>query len=97
METIKDILSSLLVELRSPERSAMSRLAQSWPAIAGPRLAAHTKPSLGTNGKMFIWVDQSSLAFEISQKYRQGLLKRLQALLGEEKIKSVHVRVGQLR
>ncbi len=97
MLAIKDVLPAVLARLQSPELSNRSRLLQEWPTIAGPKLAGHTQPSLGRRGELYIWVDQSSLAFELNQRYRPALLKRVQAVLGEETVQSVHVRVGQLR
>ena len=97
MQAIKDIVSTVLIRLQNPEALQRTQLISQWPAIAGPRLAPHTKPALGREGKLWVWVDQSALAFELNQKYRPSLLKRTQAVLGEEAVKSVHVRVGQLR
>lgn len=97
MLAIREILPAVLAKLKAPETSSRSRLVQEWAAIAGPRLAGHTRPSLGKRGELYVWVDQSTLAFELNQKYRPALLKRVQAVLGEETVTSVHVRVGQLR
>ena len=97
MESIKNVLPSVISRLQDPETKRKNQLFNEWPNIVGPKLAPHTKPSLGKNGQLFVWVDQSSLAFELNQKYRQSLLKRTQASLGEEAIKSIRFRVGQLR
>ena len=97
MECIKNILPSVLAGLETPEKLRRSQLLRDWPQIAGPHLASHTRPSLGQNGQLYVWVDQSTLAFEINQRYRPSLLKRVQAALGEENVTSVRVRVGQLR
>lgn len=97
MQVIKDILPSVLRELRSPEKTNRTRLLEHWPSIAGPRLAAHTRPRLTPKGELWVWVDQSALAFELSQRYRHSFLKRVQAVIGGETVKSIHFRVGQLR
>ena len=97
MQSIKDLLPGVFQALTAPELQQRSRLTSHWEQIAGPRIAAHTRPSLTNDGKLFIWVDQSTLAFELSQKYSQSLLKRTQALLGEDAVKSIGFRVGQLR
>ena len=97
MQTLKEIIPGVLSGFQTPENLKRNRLTEHWPAIAGPRIAPHTKPALLRDGRLIVWVDESTLAFELSQKYRQSLLKRTQALMGEENIKSVLFRVGQLR
>jgi len=97
MDSIRDLLPGVLKSLQTPESSKRQKLVDSWRAIAGPMIAPHTKPSLTPDGKLFVWVDQASLAFEINQKYASSLLKRTQAVLGEENAKKIFIRVGQLR
>lgn len=97
MYNIKDVLSGVLSSLQDPEKKKKSRLQSSWTEIAGPKIAPHTRPWLGREGRLTVWVDQSTLAFELSQKYRQSLLKRTQAVLGEDEVKSIYFRVGQIR
>lgn len=97
MERIKNVLPSVINNLQSPETSKRSRLCLKWPEIVGPALEKHTQPKLGNQKELFIWVDQSSLAYEIHHKYSQTILKRAQALLGEFEVTKVIIRVGQLR
>ena len=97
MKSLKDRIPEVLANLRSPEKTKRQTLIDSWNAIAGPAFSPHTRPSLAEDGRLFVWVDQSSLAFELNQKYRLSILKRVQAVLGEEAVKQVFFRVGQLR
>ena len=97
MQAIKELLPAVLAGLQSPEHALRSRLVSEWPAIAGDKIAAHTRPTLNASGELWIWVDQSTLAFELNQRYKGSLLKRTQAVLGEEAVRSVRFRVGQLR
>ena len=96
MQTIKELIPAVLQSCQTPVKLKRHQLLNEWPAIAGSRLARHTKPSLTEEGCLFVWVDQPTLAFELSQKYRQGLLKRVQAVLGEDTVTSIRFRVGQL-
>ncbi|MCM8775867.1 MAG: DUF721 domain-containing protein [Candidatus Omnitrophica bacterium] len=96
MELIKKVVLDVLSECQAQKQNARNQLLEKWPAIAGARFATHTRPSLSKSGILYIWVDQSSLAFELSQRYRQSLLKRIQALLGEKEVKAIRIRVGQL-
>lgn len=95
MDDIRSILSSVIQKLEDPEKLKKSLLTKEWKNIAGERLAKHTTPQLSSKGILYVRVDESVLAFEISQKYRQSLLKRAQAILGEETVRAVKVLVGQ--
>lgn len=95
MDRIKYILPSVIRGMESPEKQTRRRLIAEWPGIAGAKLAPHTRPQLSPKGTLYIHADESVLAFEISQKYRQTLLKRAQAVLGEETVKEVKVLVGK--
>ncbi|HNX69228.1 MAG TPA: DUF721 domain-containing protein [Candidatus Omnitrophota bacterium] len=94
MDDIKSILPSVFKSMEDPEKQRRSLLIREWPSIAGAKLAKHTKPQLSSKGVLFVRVNESVLAFEISQKYRQSLLKRAQAVLGEEAVIDVKVFVG---
>ncbi len=97
MDAIKDLIGNVLKELEKPEKKSRQKLLEAWKQIAGPTLAAQTKPSITEDGKLFVWVETSTLAFELNQKYKQSILKRTQAVLGEEKVRQIYIRVGQLR
>ena len=95
MDRIKTILPSVLRGLENPDKQTRSKLVAEWPSIIGAKLAPHTKPQLSQRGVLYVHTDESVLAFEINQKYRQALLKRAQAALGEDKVKDVRVLVGK--
>lgn len=97
MDPIKNFLPEVVAGIQSPEKKILSRLTDAWPAVAGPKIAPHTKPQLSKKGELSVWVDQPALAYELGQKYKQALLKRAQAALGKENIKSVRFFVGQIR
>jgi len=97
MRMIKDIVPGVLANLRTPEKNLKQELIAQWPKIAGPQIAPHTKPSLGKEGKLFVWVNQSTLACELNHHYKEALLNRAQAQCGKEHIRSIVFRVGQLR
>ena len=97
MEGIKDVVLSVLNNLQKAESSTRQRLWNEWPKIVGSKIASHTRPSLANAGLLCVWVDQSALAFELNQKYKQTILRRVQASLGENEVQTVIFRVGQLR
>jgi len=97
MELIKNILPSVLNNLQETGDSKKSKLYNEWKKIMGARIAAHSKPSLSPSGVLYIWVDQSVLAFELNQKYKPTIKKRVESVLGEGSVSAIHIRVGQLR
>ena len=94
---LSPVINSLLQELNRGASRKCFDLATHWPGIMGKQFSEHTKPSLGLGGALCVWVDDSVLAYELSQRYRGTILKRLEALLGEGAVKKLIFRVGQIR
>lgn len=97
MDEIKKLIPSVLADLQSPEKNNRQKLLNAWASVVGEEMAKKTKPSLTKDGKVFVWVNDSAAAFEINQKFRKSYLKRIQGVLGEDTVKQIYVRVGQLR
>lgn len=97
MQSIKNILPSALAGLNQPETQKKQKLWTEWNKIVGEQIAKNTRPSLGKQGELFIWTDQPALAHELITRYQPTILRRVQALLGQEEVKKIIIRVGQLR
>lgn len=97
IQNLKELLPGILDKLKTPEKQIRSKLVCEWPAIAGEKIAPKTKPVLMPSGELCVWVEQPALAYELSQKYRLSLLKRVQASLGENTVTSIRFCVGQIR
>lgn len=96
MKDIKKIIPSVLRELELPEKQKKTKLLLEWESIAGEKISKYTTPRLSSNGVIFVYVKEPVVAYEISQRHRLSILKRAQAVFGEEKIKDVRVRVGTI-
>ena len=94
---LKSILSSLLSQLQNPEQLHRTTLVDYWPKIVGAYFSGHTKPRFSADGKVAVWVDDSTLAFELSRRHKAVLLKRLRNQFGEEQIKDIRFFVGEIR
>ena len=90
------ILDGLLARLRVPEQNKKAVLTELWPKIAG-RFSEHTNPRFGFGGEIVVWVDDSTLAFELSRRYKPVLLKRLRNQFGEHEVKDIKFFVGEIR
>ncbi len=88
-ETVKNIFR----ELSTEPKQKNARLVAGWSRMVGERIAKKTTPKFGKSG-VVVWVDNSALAFELSQRYGSTILKRLQNEFGEEEIKKVWFCVG---
>ena len=90
------ILDNLLTRLKDPEQSRKTALMDLWPKIAGP-FSERTKARFTSGGEVVVWVNDSTLAFELSQRYKPALLKRLRNQFGENEIKDIRFFVGEIR
>jgi predicted nucleic acid-binding Zn ribbon protein len=97
MRPLAPLVDSLLRDLSTGIKEKRSDLESLWPQIAGRSFSPHTKATLGGEGILCVWVDSGPLASELHQRYQGTLLKRAQQALGEEAVKKIKFRVGQLR
>ncbi|HOW58766.1 MAG TPA: DciA family protein [Candidatus Omnitrophota bacterium] len=95
MDEIREILPAILKGFTDPEKQKRSLLVEKWSGLAGEKLAKQTTPRLSSKGILYVYVKEAVLAYEISQKYKTALLKKVQAVLGEEAVKEVRVLVGK--
>lgn len=97
MGPLVPVINSVLEELGRGVKEKHSLLQTAWPKILGPSFSAHSQPDLRENGTLCVWVDDSTLAYELSQRYRGTVLKRVGAALGEDQVKRIVFRVGNPR
>ncbi len=97
MGPLAPLVESVLQELKTGIKEKRSGLEALWPQIAGDSFRSHTKAVLGQEGTLCVWVDSGVLASELNQRYQGTLLKRAQGALGEEAVKKIKFRVGQIR
>ena len=94
---LKSVLTSLFTRLTDPEQQKKTALVDCWPKIAGEQFSKHTQPRFTVDRKVVVCVDDSTLAFELSRRYKAVLLKRLRNQFGEDEVKDIKFFVGQLR
>ena len=94
---LKPILNSLFADLTNLEKRKRSTLVDFWPELVGGYFSKHTKPRFSTHGRITVWVDDPTIAFELRQRYQSVLLKRLKNQFGEEQVKDIRFFVGEIR
>ncbi len=94
---LKSVLNSIFLNLTTnPDFQKKSALIECWPKIAG-QFSKNTKPVFSDDGKITVWVNDSTLAFELSRRYKPVLLKRLKNQFGEDEVKDLRFLVGEIR
>ncbi len=71
--------------------SPQANLAQNWEKIAGKKIAALSRAFISKKKILYVEVADGGYAFELRQKYQTSLLKRAQALVGEEVITDIRI------
>ena len=96
MGPLTPIIDSLLQDLSRGVKEKRSLLQTGWPKIVGSSFGAHTRPFLRAGGTLCVRVDDSTLAYELSQRYQGTILKRVEGALGEGVVKRIVFRVGSI-
>ena len=92
-ETIKLLFEKIAKE---PQTVKKTELMDLWPATVGSFFSKHTRAAFSKDHKVIVTVDDSTAAFELSQRYKATILKRLQNQFGENEITDIKFIVGEL-
>ena len=90
MEEMSGLVSRVLAGMVDPGSPQM-QLSQSWEKIAGPKISKVSRAFVSKKKILYVEVADGGYAFELRQKYQSALLKRTQALLGEENIVDIRI------
>lgn len=90
------VLKKIFETISTPQQQLNQKLYNVWPRVLDSTWANRAIPRL-KNKTVVVWVENSNLACEMSRRYEQTILKRLQNELGEEQIKKVWFCVGRPR
>ena len=88
-------LKTIFSELSSEPKQKNAKLTSVWPRIVGENIAKKTRVKFNRSG-VTILTDTSALSYEISQKFGDTILKRLQHEFGESEIQKIWVNVGKI-
>ncbi len=90
------LLEGILTNLDLGPRLREQRALALWPEVAGPLIAAHSRPEVVRDGVLIIAADTPAWAQELQMRTRE-LLDRLAARLGPGVIRDLHFRSGVRR
>ena len=97
MPHIKEILSDIVGSLKKDKKRGVSeKLIDAWREISGEKISAHTLPYKFKNKILYIKVDESTWAYELSQKYKALLINKINSNLKEQIIGDLIFHVGEI-
>lgn len=94
-QPIAEIVNHLLARRGYARIQAVSACQEAWVQAAGAHLSQHTRPGNIRRGVLEITVRNSTVLQELTFQKKQ-LLKQLQALAADEKIRDLRFRIGAL-
>ncbi len=96
MVTFSNIVSDLMDDLDIKDSFIIQDLKQKWPSYVGNTLSTHSFPDRIFNKYLFINVDHSAYAGELSI-HSAEILKKIKSDYGENFIKSIKFEVKKSR
>ena len=96
MEHIKESLFKLIKKLEEGNKKEGS-IEEIWYKSAGEKIGKHTKPYQFKKQILKVYVDEATWVYELSQKYKEVLIKKMNACFEEEKVKNIYFRVGEIK
>lgn len=95
-ETLDEVLRRELDRLPMDWEAAacLSGLAEKWPAVAGPLMAAHAAPGELRGDALLVWVDNSAWLSELSRLHARALLERIRCVAGCGRIQRIEFRLN---
>jgi hypothetical protein len=93
-KTAKDVLPSVLKELRIESRQAEAEIVKVWNGVMDANITMHAQPTGLWKGTLFVAVDSSVWLDEIVRYRRREILERLRHSFGADMIRKVAYRVG---
>lgn len=94
-ERIDNIIKSIFNKLDKASSLTSDEITKIWREAAGKKASLHTKPESFRKKKLIINVDSSSWLYELTLK-KNELLKGLKKRLGEDEIKELQFRIGEI-
>ena len=70
-----------------------NQLTESWSDVVGPQVAAHTRPGRMNGSELIVYVDSSVWLHELQRYGLKGMLAKVQAFSGKQRIKSIRLQL----
>lgn len=95
-ENIAQILKRVIKKSHFSHKMNESTIKTEWERLVGREVARHTRPAFLKKTVLFVRVDSSAWAYELSTHLKDILLKKINEGVGEEVVGDIHFQVGQI-
>lgn len=95
-EKISSILKRA-IGMQYAQKINESGIKMGWEKFVGKEVAKHTAPSFLKKGKLFVRVDSSVWAYELSTHLKDIISSKINEGIGEEVVTDIHFLVGDLK
>ncbi len=94
-ERIDSVVKSIIEKLDKQPNPTSDEMEKVWEGVVGKKASAHTKPASLRKKRLVINVDGSGWLYELTLR-KDELLAALKKKLGEDKIRELQFRIGEL-
>lgn len=94
--SVSELMGATLGTARIAKGVQRARAILVWPQAVGPEIARLTRPRSQQGGTLFVEVRDSATAHHLTLQ-RHHFLKRLNEMLGDQKVQEIRFSVGQIR
>lgn len=96
MDHIRDVLNAVIGDLEQKDKKEKRYIFNIWDSVVGEEIAKHTKLQKMKGNKLFVIVDHATWAYELTQRHKPVLIKRINDALGSEKIENIYFKIGDI-
>ena len=96
-EPIGDILKNVIKQLEKNIFFENNEVVKTWNKFVSKKIKLHTKPIGIRSSRLIVNVDSSNWLFELQTKHRGKILKKIKKHLGEDKIKDIKFKIGEIK
>lgn len=94
-EDIKNILDKVIVQIEAKAPGKKEVILNAWQKSVGEKAAGHSRPVSIRKSVLTIEIDSSTWLYELNLK-RKSILKDIKKELGEDKIRDIRFRMGDI-
>ena len=94
-DRIDSVIKSIIGKLDKKKNLTSDEVENIWKEIVGEKASAHTRPASLRKKQLVINIDGSSWLYELTLR-KNELLAKLKKRMGEDKIKELRFRIGEI-
>ena len=92
---VGEIVKSILGQFGNEQCEVHMKIASAWNSAVGVEVSQHTKPVEMKKGLLMVHVDSSVWFNELSRYYKGAIIEKLNAVIGNKKIKDIKFKIGK--